>query len=158
MWAEVQRTEHSVNSKCPNTLYRNVSSIFASTSYQLPTLLTLLSNKLYTHAQMQMVLNFEHLPHPSQQANSSCIESLCNVLAPLKRRYYRIIKTGMKPATSSCFTKGLVAHLAWPMSARHFAPCAQNATTMFVHTVLLFWPILSIQRAHRFFPAGNDMD
>ena len=59
------------------------------------------------------------------------------------------------------FREGLVARLAWPVSARHFGPWHSECismTTMFVHTALLFGPILSVQGAHLLYLPGNDMD
>ena len=106
-------------------------------------------------------------PHPSQQANSSCIvrikslrvmvifslHSNINTIGLLKQ-VWQSLRTGY---LTSHFARRSVACLARPALSASRSECI-SMTTIFVHTALLFWPILSIQRAYLLCPTGNDMD
>ena len=117
-------------------------------------------------------LNFESVTightHHSRQTSAVYWESTCDgdVLAPLECRYYWTIETGMienrLPHLSLCERLGGPLNtIAWPASVKRFVlGCSECIfmTAMFVHTVLLFWPILCVQKAHLLCPPGNDMD
>ena len=95
-------------------------------------------------------------------------ESTCDdgVRAERERRYYQIIETGMiENRLSRLLLRERLGGLL-SMACEHKALCASalkmhlhdHHVCMFVHTALLFWPILSVHRAHLLCPPGNDMD
>ena len=100
-------------------------------------------------------------PQPSQQIAAGLRvyvqwRRLCSILSDYRNRYDR----EQAGYLTSCFTRSSVARLAWPASAKRFAPWCLECISMttFVHMVLLFWPILSIQRVHILCSPGNDTD
>ena len=168
MWSWVQRKEKDRSSKWHNALHRNLSSISTSTLYhQLPTLRCseappwrcCLVSCMHTHRHKWIELwTRNDRPHPSQQANSSCIVQTKSLHA-IAMFLLRLIvdSTGLSKQVWQAtgyltfhFVRGLVFCLTWPVSMTCFTPwCSEYiSTTMtaFVHTDLLFW-LICLHRA-----------